>query len=66
MLVIPGVEVEEKRMACRHLRPVRHHRLLILGSLTSHSCVLVSALVVARDNDGAADGLTGNELLSAV
>jgi len=28
MLVIPGVEVGEKRMACRHLRPVRHHRLL--------------------------------------
>ena len=27
---------------------------------------LVSALVLARDNDGAADGLTGNELLSTV
>lgn len=27
---------------------------------------LVSALVVARDNDGAADGLTANELLSTV
>jgi cytochrome P450 len=26
----------------------------------------VSALVLARDNDGAADGLTGNELLSTV